>query len=352
MVPAGEEVRIRSLAGLARALGRSEALFDLLETAAEGACTAMRAASVSVSRLLPGTILVRTIVNVGDLGPHEVRWPEDETYTMDEFASLELVLERLETWAFSLEDPTIPASERTLLEELCKGSSLGGPLIVDGRVWGEFYATRHVGDPGFDDIDAAYLEALLAILSGAVSRALREESLEKLAYHDPLTGLFNRRALDEHAAQAFTVLPGATRTITAVTIDINRLKQVNDTLGHVAGDQLIQSVAHDLQNAFSALRGALVARVGGDEFTVLVSGVDPSAVLAVSDELCRHTWKFGPGAGVSAGAASATISPGGGPGPGQLFAAADQAQYVAKRGRLSSTVLSEEFSPTLEEPGR
>jgi diguanylate cyclase (GGDEF)-like protein len=351
MVPAGEEVRIRSLAGLARALGRSEALFDLLETSAEEARSALGAASVSVSRLVPGTMLVRTIVNVGDLGAHEVRWPEDETYSSEEFASLEIVLERLETWSWTLDDPTIPASERTLLEQLGKGSSLGGPLVVDGRLWGEFYATRHVGGPGFEDIDGAYLEALLAILSGAVSRALREESLEKLAYHDPLTGLLNRRALDEHALQAFTVPLGGTRTVTAVTIDVNRLKQVNDTLGHVAGDQLIQSVAHDLQSAFSALRGALVARVGGDEFTVLVSGVDPSTVVAISDELCRRTWRFGSGAGVSAGAASATIAPGDGLEPGQLFAAADQAQYVAKRGRLSSTVLSAQFGPDLEELG-
>lgn len=350
MLHASEETRIRSLAAMARTLGRSEALLDLLEIAAEEARTAIRAASVSVSGLVPGTLKVRTLVNVGDLGPDEVRWPEDEVYAMDEFAGLKLVVDGLQTWAWSLDDPTIPASERGLLEDLGKGSSLGAPLIVDGRLWGEFYATRHVGDPDFDDLDAAYMEALLAILSGAVSRALREEALEQLANRDPLTGLMNRRALDEHAREAFLVGPGESRTVTAVTIDINRLKQVNDTLGHVAGDQLIQAVAHDLQKAFSRVNGSLVSRVGGDEFTVLVSGSDPTTVLPVSDELCRRTWKFGSGAGVSAGAASLTVVTGLEVSPTELFAAADRAQYVAKRGRLSTTVLSDEFSPVQNGP--
>jgi diguanylate cyclase (GGDEF)-like protein len=341
--PASEATRIRSLAMTARALGRSEALLPLLEIAAEDARAAMQAASVSVSRLLAGTLTVRTIVNVGDLGPHEVRWPENETYTMDEFAGLQLAAEGLETWAWSAGDPACPAPERALLEELGKGSSLAAAIFVDGRLWGEFYATRHRGEPTFDDLDTAYLEALIAIVSGAVSRAQREDWLQQLAYRDPLTGLPNRRALDEHAATAFATEPGRPQTVTAVTIDINRLKVVNDTLGHVAGDQLIQAVARDLEKAYARLAGALVSRVGGDEFTVLVIGPDPAAAVRISDRLCRRTWQFGEGAGVSAGAASVTIEAGSTLSPTALFAAADRAQYVAKRGGLTSTVVSHEL---------
>jgi diguanylate cyclase (GGDEF)-like protein len=343
MVPRSEATRIRSLARTARALGHSATLSGLLEVAAEEARSAMGAASVSVSRLEPGTQRIHTLVNVGELGPNEVRWPEDETYDMEEFAGLRLVVDSLETWVWSLEDPNIPDTERALLTDLGKGSSLGAPLVVDGRLWGEFYATRNLGEPGFEDIDVAYLEALLAILGGAVSRALREESLEQLAYRDPLTGLLNRRALDEQARTAFSLQGGGSRVVTAVTIDINRLKQVNDSLGHVAGDQLIQTVARDLQNAFARLPGALVARVGGDEFTVLISGADPSAVLPISDELCRRTWSFGAGTGVSAGAASVVVVPAGTVTPSDLFAAADRAQYVAKRAHSARTVLADDI---------
>jgi diguanylate cyclase (GGDEF)-like protein len=349
VAPAGEETRIRSLAAMARALGRSEALFRLLEIAAEEALSAMEAGSVSVSRLVPGTLTVRTLVNVGDLGPDEQRWPDSETYDIDEFANLEIVLDDLQTWTGSLDDPDTPGPERELLERLGKGSSIGAPIIVDGHLWGEFYATRHVGEPTFDSNAVAYLEALIAILAGAISRSLREESLEQLAYQDPLTGLPNRRALDEHAHQVFDVPPGTSRTVTVVQVDINRLKEVNDTLGHVAGDQLIQSVGRALLAGYSGLPGSLVARVGGDEFTVLVSGHDPSTVVQVSDRLAQRTWKFGRGAGVSCGAATAIISVESPVGPSALFAAADRAQYVAKHGRLASTVMSEEFWPRLDD---
>ncbi len=345
MVAAAEEMRIRSLAATARALGRSEALFRLCEIAAEGTRVAIDAASVSVSRLEPGSVTVRTIVNVGDLGPKEVRWPEHETYTMEEFVNLELVVDDLQTWCADVTDPGCDPHEHDLLTELGKGASIGAPIVVDGQLWGEFYATRHRGEPPFDRDDQAYLEALIAILAGAISRALREESLEQLAYRDPLTGLLNRRALDEHAARAFAVAPGSTRTVTVVAVDINRLKEVNDTLGHVAGDQLIQAVARALTTSFSRLTGSLVARVGGDEFTVMVSGHDPSQVTQVSDRLCQHTWRFGRGAGISCGAATATVTHDSEIAPTDLFAAADRAQYVAKHGRLASTVMADDFSP-------
>jgi diguanylate cyclase (GGDEF)-like protein len=133
--------------------------------------------------------------------------------------------------------------------------------------------------------------------------------------------------------------------LTVVAVDINRLKEVNDTLGHVAGDQLIQSVARALRISFGRLAGSLVTRVGGDEFTVLVTGHHPQQVTQVADRLCQHTWRFGRGAGVSCGAATATITHDVPFAPTDLFAAADRAQYVAKHGRLAATVMADDFPP-------
>ena len=345
MRPAGEESRVRSLAAMAHALGRSQSLSSLLEVAAEGARDALRASSVSVSRLEAASLTVRTIVNVGDLGPTEERWPADETYAVEGFTNLALVVDELRTWTATLEDPASDFSELALLSELGKHASVGAPIVVDGQLWGELYATRAVGEPPFGTDDVAYLEALTAILAGAISRSVREESLEQLAYRDPLTGLLNRRALDEAAARAFDLPPGVARPITVLAMDINDLKQVNDTLGHVGGDRLIQSVARALTTSFNRLTGSLVSRVGGDEFTVLVSGHDPGQVLQVADRLCRHTWRSGRGAGISCGAASAVLSAGTEFTAGDLFAAADRAQYVAKHGRLSSTVLADDVPP-------
>ena len=247
---------------------------------------------MSVSRLEPGTSTVRTIVNVGDLGPTEVRWPENEVYDMDDFANLAVLGAGLRSRGGPRSTTRTPtARERLLLQrarqvlrdrfaDRSSTASCGASSTPPGP-------RDH---PDFSGLDLSYLEALMAILGGAISRALREESLEQLAYRDPLTGLLNRRALDERAAQAFDVAPRSMRTVTVVSLDINRLKQVNDTLGHLAGDQLIQSVARALTSEFSRLAGSLVARVGGDEFTVLVSGHDPAAVVDAADRLCRRTW--------------------------------------------------------------
>jgi diguanylate cyclase (GGDEF)-like protein len=324
-------MRIRSLAQMARALGRSEPLFALLEIAAEEARRALGASSCSVSRLEEGSTTVRTLINVGDLGPCEQRWPQDETYQTSSYANLGLVLSDLRTWTITIEDSAASEAEMDLLRELQKGSSLGSPIIVDGQLWGEFFATRHVGDPGFDNDDVAYVEALVAILSGSISRSLREESLERLAYQDPLTGLWNRRALEERTKNAFTIGPGKSRAVSVVQVDINRLKEVNDTFGHNAGDQLIQSVARGLVAEFNHLPGSLVARVGGDEFTVLVVGHEPSAVATIADRLCQRTWRFGDRSGISCAAVSAVLTSESRLTPAELFMAADEAQYVVKR---------------------
>ena len=73
---------------------------------------------------------------------------------------------------------------------------------------------------------------------------------------------------------------------------------------------------------------------------MLVSGHDPAAVVAAADRLCRRTWHSGLGAGVSAGAATAVVTHGTTLTPARLFAEADRVQYVAKHGRLASTVVA------------
>lgn len=347
MKTADHELAIRSLATMAHALGRSEDLSRLLEIAAEEARDALHSASVSISRVEPGTVTVRTIINAGELGPNEVRWPDNEVYAVRDGVNLGRVLDDLITWTADVEDPDCDSYEMELLQGLGKGSALGAPIVVDGKLWGEFYATRHIGQAAFLEGDAAYVEVLSAILGGAISRSLREESLEHLAFHDPLTGLMNRRALDKQAALAFDVPAGSTRTVTAVAVDINGLKQVNDSLGHTVGDQFIQSVARALHTAFAQLPGSLVARVGGDEFSVLVSGPDTSQVILTANELCQRSWRFVTGAAISAGSATVVLTERSAVTPTELFAAADRAQYVAKRGRLARTVVSDEFEPSL-----
>lgn len=338
--------RIAALGGIASALSRSQPLTRVLEQAADLAREALGAASISISRLEPGTATLRTLLNVGHLGPTETRWPEDEMYSVHDFDIYGMVDSGRHTSINDIDDPACDPHHRGLLVALEKGSSLIAPVVVDGQAWGELYATRRVGDEAFADAhDSGFMEVLVAVLGGAISRATREESLEQLAFRDPLTGLMNRRGLDHQAALAFAVPAGVVRDITVVAVDINGLKHVNDTRGHAVGDQLIVSVGRTLVASFSRLPGSLVSRVGGDEFTVLVSGLDPVRAIEAADELCRQTAAYGEGAGCSAGAATVRLRHGHDVTSSLVFAAADEAQYVAKRNRFGYTIIADSYSP-------
>jgi diguanylate cyclase (GGDEF)-like protein len=323
---------------MARALGRSVRLDQMLELSSEEAVKALNASTVSISRLHPGTGALHTMINVGDLGPQEHRWPTDEIYQFDDYPQARALVSDLKIWVTRLDDADADPGELALLHSLGKRSSMAAPLLVDGLLWGEFYATRSHEYEHFSVLDIAYTEALAAILGGALSRAIHFETLERLAFRDPMTGLANRRALDDAAPQVLGHLAeGTGRQVSVVAIDVNGLKAVNDTLGHDAGDQLLIAVAGLLTRHFSSMVGSLVARLGGDEFIVLVPSHSVPAVLAVANAFCAAAVDLAVGAGVSCGVASAT-SDDRAVTASELFRAADQAQYEAKR-RLSRTAV-------------
>jgi diguanylate cyclase len=95
--------------------------------------------------------------------------------------------------------------------------------------------------------------------------------ISKLAQKDPLTGLFNRRAFNEHLAAAFAASRRGCLTFSVLYFDLDHFKDINDTLGHPAGDRLLQNVAERVRAVVR--RTDVVARFGGDEFAVLQTGV-------------------------------------------------------------------------------
>ena len=196
--------------------------------------------------------------------------------------------------------------------------------MVDGDLWGELYLTRHVDRPPFDDGDLAYVETLAAILAGGVSRSVRESRLTELANKDPLTGLANRRRLDQVAA----TMIASRSDVVVVSIDVNDLKPVNDRDGHDAGDRLLQAVAHALVSASESLPGSLAARTGGDEFCLIVPTADLSAVEERIRVFAAAVVDVPHPPGVSCGIASSRGRAGS---ARLLFSAADRAMYDAKK---------------------
>jgi diguanylate cyclase (GGDEF)-like protein/PAS domain S-box-containing protein len=111
--------------------------------------------------------------------------------------------------------------------------------------------------------------------------------IEELAYTDPLTGLPNRRRLEEQVETVIWDARSGADTVALLLVGLGGFKAVNDGLGHAAGDELLQTVARTLRGRLR--RGDLLARLGGDEFLVALSGLDPATAAAearrVADEL-------------------------------------------------------------------
>ncbi|HEY9138576.1 MAG TPA: GGDEF domain-containing protein, partial [Terriglobus sp.] len=104
-------------------------------------------------------------------------------------------------------------------------------------------------------------------------------SSEFVALHDALTGLANRRMFDERLHTLLDRAEHERHTLSVFTMDLNGFKQVNDTLGHEAGDILLKAVAGNL--AVTAKPIGLIARQGGDEFSLIVFGTDPAETVQI-----------------------------------------------------------------------
>lgn len=179
--------------------------------------------------------------------------------------------------------------------------------------------------------------------------------LHHLAYHDPLTDLPNRQLFMDRLTQAVAQARRVTGTFSLLFIDLDRFKDVNDTLGHCIGDQLLTAVAKRLQAAVR--QSDTVARLGGDEFTiVLQDGINESSVIAVADKIFRHLSRpfVIDGHELFVGASiGASRFPDDGETVEALLMAADSAMYRAKdegKGRLSfySAVLRERATHRVE----
>jgi diguanylate cyclase (GGDEF)-like protein len=165
---------------------------------------------------------------------------------------------------------------------------------------------------------------------------VNSELLANLALHDPLTGLPNRRLLEQRLKDAMLNVASDDTSVYVLYMDLDRFKPVNDDLGHAVGDQVLQEVARRLQAAVR--RGDTVARVGGDEFVVVLLHMESHAVVvsiveyilaSMTEEICAGEHRLH--LGISIGVAH---HPRDGTEIADLLQHADAAMYQAKRTRL------------------
>ena len=169
---------------------------------------------------------------------------------------------------------------------------------------------------------------LVAWLRDSVRGMMGE--LSRRARLDPLTGALNRGALEERAALELARSRRARAPIGVVVVDIDRLKDLNDRFGHAAGDAALRRVAEELRAETRVVDA--VARIGGDEFMILLPGASPGEARAIAERLRvavrgRHASSLG-NVTLSMGVATASWSQASFE---DLGCAADAAMYAAKR---------------------
>jgi diguanylate cyclase (GGDEF)-like protein len=330
--------RLGSLALIARSAWAGTRM-DLLRQAAGASRDVLDVASLSISQLEEESAQIRTLINFGTLGLRELQEPTDETYLIDDFGSLRAVVNRVQGWCSNLDEGDPADADLQLLQQLGKHCSIAVPIPLDGPVWGELYLTRTVDQPCFTDADVDFAQVVAVQIGAALAARDHLNHVDKLAHTDPLTGLANRRAVDEalDAAMARHIADGT--PIGMIVCDLNGLKRINDDQGHDAGDRALVRFSGLLARAATSITGAVVARLGGDEFCVVAAGSSVDEVVAVAEDVCRTVLKS-PLEGVSCGVASTAEDVGDIDSPARLFRLADAAQYRAKLGRSTVPVVA------------
>ena len=329
--------RLGALAGIARAAWAGTRA-ELLQQVAEAAYDAVAASAVSIAQWEPTAGRMRVLVNYGSLAPAEVSQPEAEFYSAAEYSHLDQLINELRGWMVNL-DTSEPGVEAQLLLDTGMHCSVGVPIPLEGRVWGELYLARTADQPCLTDIDVDLALVVAAQVGAALATADHLAQIDRLAHTDPLTGLANRRAVDEALDSTFREHLAHGTPVSLIVCDLNGLKRINDDQGHDAGDRALVRFAGMLISVADKVPGALAARLGGDEFCIVVGGTSSDAVVAAAEELCRLVLRS-PLEGVSCGVASTADDVGAVESPGRLFRLADAAQYRAKRSRATAPVVA------------
>ena len=219
------------------------------------------------------------------------------------------------------------------------------------RPWrGEVRGRRH------DGISFPQEMVLVPLPGGRLALAVRdvsalreaEERMSALVYRDPLTGLPNRRLFEDRLAIALAQAHRYRHRLAVIFVDLDRFKHVNDTLGHAAGDELLKAVAGRLETCVR--EGDTVARLAGDEFTLLLPGIHYAEDIAIVSrklvEALRQPFRIDGHDVRTTASGGVSLFPEDGEDAEALLRSADTAMYRAKeRGRDNFQL----FSPAMAE---
>ncbi len=222
------------------------------------------------------------------------------------------------------------------------GSIIGIPLKMGEKVVGVMNLSRSKTG-GFSTTELRLLNMLANQAAVAISNASLHQSVSKKAYTDTITGLANRRALDEHLEAEIINARRTNSSFAVIMMDLDGFKSVNDTYGHEIGDQVLRAIFNVI--AYGIRSSDFIARYGGDELTLILAKSDMQAAKLVTEKILENVAKFSyrtPNGnviklGISGGIA---IYPKHGRSGPELLRAADAALYDAKKHNRGSFLVA------------
>ena len=203
------------------------------------------------------------------------------------------------------------------------------PIYVAGRLWGALALSTSVRRDLFDDRAIARQRDFAELLSVAIGNADAHDRLARMAATDPVTGLANHRVFHARLREAASEASRRGRPLSVAVFDLDRFRDVNDLHGHLAGDAILAEVAARLSEQVAP--DQLLARIGGDEFALVMPGWTPAAARPAVERACASIAGRPFGEHHSEMTISAGIADLDAAGHGELlFVCADGALYWAK----------------------
>lgn len=214
---------------------------------------------------------------------------------------------------------------------------LGVPLNSQKGTIGALIVKSVPGGERYTEQDQELLQYVCAQLTTAIERKQLHARLQYMAQYDQLTHLPNREFLHERLRMALARARRESGRMALLYVDLDKFKQVNDTFGHAVGDLLLQAVASRLKACVR--ESDTVARIGGDEFVVLLESIQQAEDANIVVDKIRHAlnqplWLDGHQLNISP-SIGIGLYPEHGHEEKQLFKHADEAMYVVKRSRKS-----------------
>ena len=316
---ADELSRLREMADLIQSCTTLEEAYRIIGSFAQKLFSASSGAAFMLN---PSRNLVEATTVWGNISPEEeVFQPED-------------------CWALRRTKPNLVDTQHSTLKcAHVKGEAQGGYLCLPLTAQGETFGTLHLRDAAAKGVQRLSNRSnLIELFAEQVALTLGNlklrETLRSQSIRDPLTGLFNRRYLEETLSREERRAARANSPIGLIVFDVDHFKRLNDTHGHDAGDAVLRALGAMLQS--HVREGDIACRYGGEEFVIALPGASIAIVCQRAEELRQATEKLAslvPGRSIE----KVTISLGAAAYPDhgatwqEVIQSADKALYRAKQ---------------------